>query len=57
MEQVLGKRQAYTGYWWGNLRERVHLGDPGVDGRKILRQIFRKWDVGVWTASIRRRIG
>jgi len=24
------------------------LGDPGVDGRIILRWIFRKWDVGVW---------
>jgi hypothetical protein len=23
--------------------------DPGVDGRIILRWIFRKWDVGVWT--------
>ena len=31
------------------MRERGHLGDPGVDGRKILRCIFRKWDVGVWT--------
>ena len=29
---------------WGNLRERDHLGDPGVDGRIILRWIFRKWD-------------
>jgi hypothetical protein len=25
------------------------LGDPGVDGRIILRRIFRNWDVGVWT--------
>jgi hypothetical protein len=24
-------------------------GRPGVDGRIILRRIFRKWDVGVWT--------
>jgi hypothetical protein len=23
-----------------------HLEDPGVDGRIILRWIFRKWDVG-----------
>jgi len=36
----------YTGFWWGNLRERDHFGDPGVDGRMILRWIFRKWDVG-----------
>jgi hypothetical protein len=25
--------------------------DPGVDVRIILRWIFRKWDVGVWTRS------
>jgi hypothetical protein len=28
----------------GNLRERDHFEDPGVDGRIILRWIFRKWD-------------
>jgi len=42
----MGKGEAYTGFWWGNLRERDHLGDPGVDGRIISRCIFRKWDVG-----------
>jgi len=25
--------------------------NPGVDGRIILRLIFRKWDLGVWTGS------
>ena len=38
------------------MRERAHLEDPGVDGRAILRRIFRKWDVGVWTGSIWLRI-
>jgi hypothetical protein len=33
------------------------LGDPDVDGRIILRWIFKKWDVGVWTGSIWFRIG
>ena len=38
--------EEYTEFWWGNLRERDHLGDPGVDGRLILRWIFMKLDVG-----------
>jgi hypothetical protein len=33
------------------------LGDLGVDGKIILRWIFRKWHVGVWTESIWLRIG
>jgi len=32
-------------------------GDPGVDGRTILRWIFRKWDMGVWTRLSWPRIG
>ena len=24
--------ERYTGFWWGNLRERDQLEDPGVDG-------------------------
>jgi hypothetical protein len=31
-----------TGCWWGSLRERRHYGDQDVDGRIILRWIFRK---------------
>jgi hypothetical protein len=34
--------EACTVFWWENLRERYHWGDPGVDGRIILRWIFRK---------------
>jgi hypothetical protein len=34
----------YTGFWWGNLRERDHMENPGVNGRIILRWLFRKWD-------------
>jgi len=37
--------------------ERDHLGDAGADGRIILRWIFRKWNVGVWTDSCWLRIG
>jgi hypothetical protein len=45
----MGRREACIGFWWVNLREIDHWGDPGVDGRIILRCIFRKWDVGAWT--------
>ena len=48
---VWGRGKGYTGFWWGNLRERDHLGDRGVNGRIILRWIFRKWDVVEWTGS------
>jgi len=44
-----GSRSAYVaeerriqGFWWGNLREIDYLGDPGVNGRIILRWIIRK---------------
>jgi len=47
----------YTEFWWGNLRERAHLEDPDIHGRIILRRIFRKWDVGVWTRLSWLRIG
>ena len=53
----MGRAVAYTGFWWGNLRERDHVGDPGVDRRIILRWIFKKCNVGVWTGSSWLRIG
>jgi len=52
-----GRGDVYTGFWWRSLMERNYLKDPSVDGRIILRWIFWKWDMGVWTGSIWSRIG
>jgi len=43
--------------WWGDLRERDHLGDPVIDERLILKWIFRKLNGGTWTGFIWLRIG
>jgi hypothetical protein len=45
----MGKGEVCTGFCWGNLRERDRWGDPGVDGRIILRWMFKKLDMGVRT--------
>jgi len=46
-----------TGCWWGSLRERGHWGDEDVDGRIILRWIFRKLERVVGTGWSWLRIG
>jgi hypothetical protein len=55
---IKSRRTSWGGYgfWRGNLREREHLDDPGVDGRIILKCFFRKCD-GAWTELIWLRIG
>ena len=40
------QEKLYTGFWWGDLDERDHSENPGVDGRIILKWIFRKGDGG-----------
>jgi hypothetical protein len=51
-----GEREVHTGYWWGDLREGDHMRDSGVDGRIILKSIFKVWD-GAWTGFSWLRIG
>ena len=47
----MGREVVCTGLWWGNLSERDQWGNPLIDGRIILRWIFVKWIVEVWTPS------
>ena len=41
---VWRKGEVCTRFCRGNLMERDHWGDQDVDGRIILRWIFRKWE-------------
>jgi hypothetical protein len=53
----MGRGEVYTGFWWGNMRERDHLEDSGVDATIILRKIFRKWDGGMdWIGVAQDRV-
>jgi hypothetical protein len=45
----MGRGEVCTEFWLKTLKERYHWGDPDIDGRIILRRIFRMLDVGVWT--------
>jgi hypothetical protein len=47
----------YTGLLVGKPEGKRLLVRPGLDGRIILRWIFRKWDVVAWTGSVWLRIG
>ena len=42
MRCMWGRGEVHTGFRWGDLRERDHLVDLGVDGRTILKWMFKK---------------
>jgi hypothetical protein len=52
MWQVWGRGEVHTGFWRGGVREGDHFEDPGVDGRIILKWIFKNWDEEAWTGLI-----
>jgi hypothetical protein len=53
----MGERRGVCKVLVGKPEGKKPLGDRGVDGRIILRRIFRKWDVGVRTGSSWLRTG
>jgi hypothetical protein len=42
MWRVWGRREGYTGCWWGNLRERGHWGDPEVRRQDNIKMDLQK---------------
>jgi hypothetical protein len=42
-----GRGDVHTGFWWGSLREGGVSEDLGVDGKIILKWVFKKWDVSM----------
>jgi len=38
------RRKLHTRFWWGNMKELYHLEHPGVNGRIIIKWIFKKWN-------------
>jgi hypothetical protein len=40
----MGRGDVHIRFYWGNVRERDHLEDPGVDGRIILKWTCERLD-------------
>jgi len=53
----VGESRGVDKVWVEKREGKRPLEDPGVDGRIIVRWIFRKWDVGTWTGWSWLRIG
>jgi hypothetical protein len=54
---VWGRGEVHTGFWWGDPRGKGHVQDLDVDGKIILKWIFKRWNEETWTGLLRLRIG
>jgi hypothetical protein len=48
----MGERRCIYRILVGKPEGKSHLGDPGLDGRMILRWVFVKWDMGALDSSV-----
>ena len=46
-EKKRDRGEAYTGFWWGNLRERDHFGDPDVRWEDNIKMDLQEVGCGV----------
>jgi hypothetical protein len=51
------RRELLEGIWWGDLTETDHLEDLGVDGKKLPKCMFKKYDCDGWNELMWLRIG
>jgi hypothetical protein len=52
MWHVWGRGEVYTGFWWGKLRERDHLEDPGARWEDNIKMHHQEVGLGAWTVFI-----
>jgi hypothetical protein len=49
--------EVHTRFWWTDFVARDHLECIGIEGRIILKRIFKKWDGEAWTKFLWLKIG
>ena len=54
---IWGIGEVHAEFWWGEVRERDHLEEQGVNRRVMLKCIFKNWDVEVMTGMFWLRLG
>jgi hypothetical protein len=44
--RMVEREEVHTIFWRGNRRVKIHLKELGLNGRIILKWVFKKWDWG-----------
>ena len=57
MCHIWGRKEAHTRLWWGNLRERDHIENLGIDGRIMLKWILKESVGRAWSGFFWLRLG